>query len=101
MAEREMGTVKWFNETKGFGFIGRDKGGDVFVHFNSIRGAGFRTLNEGQKVEYVVAEDQRGPKALDVSPVDAGLPNVTPAESVANMAAAAAIMEPEAVGATV
>lgn len=89
MAERETGTVKWFNQTKGYGFIGRDKGGDVFVHFNSIRGAGFRTLNEGQKVEYVVAEDEKGPKALDVSPVVVDLPKVTAAESVPNVAATA------------
>ena len=67
MAERENGTVKWFNEAKGFGFIVRDGGGDAFVHFNSIRGTGFRTLGAGQKVEFVVEEDQRGPKALDVS----------------------------------
>jgi CspA family cold shock protein len=67
MAERESGTVKWFNEAKGFGFIVRDGGGDAFVHFNSIRGTGFRTLGAGQKVEFVVEEDQRGPKALDVS----------------------------------
>lgn len=67
MAERENGTVKWFNEIKGFGFITRDGGGDAFVHFNSIRGTGFRTLGAGQKVEFVVEEDQRGPKALDVT----------------------------------
>ncbi len=69
MAERETGKVKWFNDAKGFGFIERAQGGDVFVHFSSIRGGGFKSLSEGQKVEYLVTEGPRGPQAQDVSPV--------------------------------
>jgi len=67
MAERETGTVKWFNEKKGFGFIERDKGGDVFVHYSAITGSGFRSLTEGQRVQFLVTEGDRGPKAQDVS----------------------------------
>jgi len=66
MAERETGTVKWFNDSKGFGFISREKGGDVFVHFSAIRGEGFRSLGEGQKVEFTVTPGQKGPQAQDV-----------------------------------
>ncbi|MGB5178285.1 MAG: cold-shock protein [Gammaproteobacteria bacterium] len=61
------GTVKWFNEAKGFGFISQDNGGDdVFVHFNAIQGSGFKTLNEGQAVTYEV---EKGPKGLQASNV--------------------------------
>ncbi len=67
MAERETGTVKWFNESKGFGFIQRDKGGDVFVHYRSISGTGFRTLAEGQKVEFTVVQGEKGLKAENVT----------------------------------
>ena len=56
-----LGTVKWFNDAKGYGFISRDDGRDVFVHYSSILGDGFRTLNQGQKVEY---EEQQGQKGL-------------------------------------
>ena len=66
MAERETGTVKWFNNTKGYGFIQREKGEDVFVHFRQIRGEGYRTLNEGQKVEFTVTQGQKGLQAEDV-----------------------------------
>lgn len=63
-----VGTVKWFNETKGFGFITPDGGGsDVFIHFNSINGKGFRTLNEGQKVEFDIEQGQKGPQATNCS----------------------------------
>ncbi len=68
MAERETGSVKWFNATKGYGFITRDKGGDVFVHFSAIRAEGYRTLEEGQKVEFTVTEGEKGPQAQDVVP---------------------------------
>ena len=66
MAERETGKVKWFNDAKGYGFIERAQGGDVFVHFSSVRGTGFKTLTEGQSVEYVVTEGEKGPQAQDV-----------------------------------
>jgi CspA family cold shock protein len=67
MAERVTGVVKWFNEQKGFGFIARDEGGDVFVHYSAIQGqGGFRTLNEGDRVEFSVEQGQKGPAAADV-----------------------------------
>ena len=66
MSERESGTVKWFNDSKGFGFIEREGGEDVFVHFSSIRGEGFKTLSDGQKVEFTLGQGQKGPQALDV-----------------------------------
>ena len=67
MSERLTGTVKWFNEDKGFGFIEREGGEDVFVHFSSIRGEGYKSLNEGQKVEFTLGQGQKGPQALDVT----------------------------------
>ncbi len=66
VADREVGTVKWFNETKGYGFIARDNGDDVFVHFSAIRAEGFKTLEEGQRVEFTVAQGDKGPQAQDV-----------------------------------
>ncbi|HBD23918.1 MAG TPA: cold-shock protein [Oceanospirillaceae bacterium] len=66
---RESGTVKWFNVTKGFGFITRDQGDDVFVHFRSIRGKGHRSLLEGQRVRFAVTESDKGMQAEDVSVV--------------------------------
>ena len=60
------GTVKWFSEKKGFGFITQDNGGDIFVHFSSIIVPGFKTLAEGDRVSFEVEEDDRGPKAKDV-----------------------------------
>ncbi len=65
MSDRETGTVKWFNEAKGFGFISRDNGPDVFVHFRAISGSGFRTLSEGQRVSFRVVPGQKGPQAED------------------------------------
>lgn len=66
MAERESGTVKWFDSAKGYGFIQRDKGEDVFVHFRAIRGEGYRSLDEGQRVEFTVTQGQKGLQAEDV-----------------------------------
>ena len=60
------GTVKWFNETKGFGFIEQESGPDVFAHFSAISGSGFKTLLEGQKVEFNVTQGQKGPQAENV-----------------------------------
>jgi CspA family cold shock protein len=63
------GTVKWFNDAKGFGFIAQDNGGDdVFVHFSAIQSEGFKALNEGQKVEFEVEDGQKGPQARNVIP---------------------------------
>jgi CspA family cold shock protein len=66
MAERETGRVKWFNDARGYGFIERPQGGDVFVHSSSIRGTGSKNLSEGQRVDYVVTEGEKGPQAQDV-----------------------------------
>ena len=66
MSERQTGTVKWFNGTKGFGFIEQDAGGDIFVHFSAIAGEGYRNLEEGQRVEFSVTEGPKGPQAQDV-----------------------------------
>ncbi len=67
MDERETGTVKWFNATKGYGFITRDAGGDVFVHYSAINAKGYRSLEEGQRVEYAVVEGKKGLQAQDVN----------------------------------
>ena len=63
------GTVKWFNEAKGFGFIEQESGPDVFAHFSAIKGDGFKTLVEGQKVEFTVKQGEKGPQAEDIVPV--------------------------------
>ncbi|HEX6833202.1 MAG TPA: cold-shock protein [Rudaea sp.] len=68
MSDREVGTVKWFNDSKGFGFISRESGPDVFVHFRAIQGTGFRTLQEGQKVSFRVVQGQKGLQADEVMP---------------------------------
>ena len=60
MSDRETGTVKWFNNSKGYGFIERDTGDDVFVHFRAIRGDGFKTLKDGQKVDFKLIDSQKG-----------------------------------------
>ena len=63
MADRENGTVKWFNDAKGFGFISRENGEDVFVHFRAIQSQGFKSLKEGQKVSFTVVQGQKGLQA--------------------------------------
>ena len=63
------GTVKWFNDANGFGFIEQEDGPDVFVHFSAINAEGFKTLAEGQKVEFKVTDGQKGPQAEDVVPI--------------------------------
>ena len=70
MATREQGTVKWFKNSKGFGFIQRNKGDDVFVHFKSITGSGYKSLEEGQRVEFTVAQGQKGLQAEEVTVID-------------------------------
>ncbi|HCO72660.1 MAG TPA: cold-shock protein [Enterococcus sp.] len=65
----ETGTVKWFNSEKGFGFITAENGNDVFVHFSAIQGEGFKTLEEGQKVEFTIEEGNRGPQAANVEKI--------------------------------
>jgi CspA family cold shock protein len=69
MSEKLTGTVKWFNDEKGFGFISREGGSDLFVHFSAIAGSGRRTLTEGQKVQFSVGEGVKGPRAEDVEPI--------------------------------
>ncbi|MBN1669231.1 MAG: cold-shock protein [Anaerolineales bacterium] len=67
---REQGTVKWFNGSKGFGFIERADGDDIFVHFTAIQAEGFRNLEEGQRVEFEVEQSAKGPQAKDVVIID-------------------------------
>ncbi|AXY03370.1 MULTISPECIES: transcription antiterminator/RNA stability regulator CspE [Vibrio] len=70
MSGKVTGSVKWFNETKGFGFLSQDNGGqDVFVHFNAIVADGFKTLTEGQKVSFNVEDGKKGPQATEVTPL--------------------------------
>jgi len=68
MSNTVTGTVKWFNETKGFGFIAQENGPDVFAHFRQIKGDGFKTLAEGQAVEFEVTQGQKGPQAENIVP---------------------------------
>jgi cold shock protein len=67
MSDRQIGTVKWFNDAKGFGFISRENGPDLFVHFRAITGSGFRTLQEGQRVSFEVTQGPKGLQAEGVS----------------------------------
>jgi CspA family cold shock protein len=71
MSDRIVGTVKWFNGSKGYGFITREGGPDVFVHFSAIQGEGFKNLEEGQKVEFVVEQGPKGPQASNVTLITA------------------------------
>lgn len=66
MADRVVGTVKWFNAAKGYGFIAREGGKDVFVHFSAIQGDGYRSLNEGEQVEFSIEDSPKGPQAVNV-----------------------------------
>ena len=66
MSERVQGTVKWFNASKGYGFIARDGGEDVFVHYSAIKSEGYRTLNEGQRVEFNIEQSPKGLQASNV-----------------------------------
>lgn len=67
MSDRVTGTVKWFNSTKGYGFLSQDNGPDVFVHFSAIQGDGYRSLEEGQKVEFDIEKGQKGLQAAKVT----------------------------------
>ncbi len=69
MSERVVGTVKWFNGDKGYGFLSREGGPDVFVHYSAIEGEGFRSLQEGQKVEFTIEKGPNGLQAASVRPV--------------------------------
>ena len=69
MSDRIVGTVKWFNGSKGYGFISRENGPDVFVHFSAIQGDGYRNLTEGQKVEFTVENGPKGLQAANVTPL--------------------------------
>jgi len=66
MADRETGIVKWFNSDKGFGFIERDNADDVFAHYSEINNTGYRSLDEGQRVEFTVVDGQKGPQAQNI-----------------------------------
>ncbi len=66
MADRIVGTVKWFNASKGYGFIAREGGKDVFVHYSAIQGEGYRNLNEGEQVEFSIEDSAKGPQAVNV-----------------------------------
>ena len=69
MSDTVKGTVKWFNESKGFGFIQQDSGPDVFAHFRQIASSGFKTLTEGQQVEFTVTQGAKGPQAENIIPL--------------------------------
>jgi CspA family cold shock protein len=66
MSNTVQGTVKWFNESKGFGFIEQESGADVFAHYKAITGNGFKTLSEGQRVEFIISQGPKGPQAENI-----------------------------------
>ncbi len=67
--ERIQGTVKWFNNAKGYGFLGRDGGADVFIHYSAITSEGYKSLQEGDKVEFEIVQGEKGPQAANVSKI--------------------------------
>ena len=69
MSETVKGTVKWFNEARGYGFLSQPEGEDIFVHYTAIQGNGFRTLKEGQEVEFTLSQGEKGPLAIDVKAI--------------------------------
>ena len=69
MSEKQTGTVKWFNDSKGFGFIQRDDGPDVFAHYTNVVGEGFRSLQEGQRVSFTIGEGKKGPRAENIEAI--------------------------------
>jgi len=71
MEQRETGSIKWFSDAKGYGFIKRETGDDVFVHYSAIQGEGFRSLREGQRVEFSVEQSEKGLQAVDVKTLSA------------------------------
>ncbi len=73
LEEREIGTVKWFNNAKGYGFIFREQGGEIFVHYSAINGSGYRSLKEGQRVEYTVLRGDKGLQAQGVEELPEGV----------------------------
>mgnify|MGYP001234076754 CR=1 FL=1 len=81
MSNKEQGVVKWFNAAKGFGFIERQEGDDAFVHFSAIEQDGYRTLQEGQKVEFTPTQGQKGTEAKNVTLVEGGSSESSPAQS--------------------
>ena len=70
MAQREQGTVKWFNDSKGFGFVQRENGEDIFVNFRAIKGDGYHSLKEDERIEFIVTEGQKGLQAEEVTKVN-------------------------------
>jgi CspA family cold shock protein len=72
MNERVTGTIKWFNAAKGYGFIAREGGPDIFVHYSAIQSEGFKTLQEGQQVEFTIEQGPKGLQAADVKPIEQG-----------------------------
>lgn len=80
MSEKETGIVKWFNDSKGFGFISREAGEDVFVHHSAIEGGGFRSLRENQQVEFSVEQGPKGLRAVGVKALESGLGSYAPLE---------------------
>lgn len=69
MSDKVTGTVKWFNDSKGFGFIEQESGPDVFAHFSAITGSGFKSLAEGQRVQFTITDGQKGPQAENIEAI--------------------------------